>query len=62
MVPCGSGRVGRWKSNELGDGPHTFGVYGTDDNGNQGPTIQHTWRIGKLQKHSQRDIKRKFLT
>ena len=45
--PCGSGNGGSWTSNELNDGEHTFGVFGTDEHGNQGPVIRHTWNIGK---------------
>ncbi|XP_028410633.1 uncharacterized protein LOC114533322 [Dendronephthya gigantea] len=42
---CGSGNGGSWTSNELTDGEHTFGVFGTDEHGNQGPVIRHTWKI-----------------
>ena len=49
-IPCGSGRRGSWTSPELSDGVHTFKVFGTDENGNVGETIQHTWKIGKMMK------------
>ena len=45
-IKCGSGRRGSWTSNELADGQHTFRVRGTDEYGNEGSVIQHTWDIG----------------
>ena len=44
---CGSGKTGVWQKYNVPDGKHRLFVQGTDDLGNTGPTIRHTFGVGK---------------
>ncbi len=45
---CGSGKKGVWQKYNVPDGKHELFVQGTDDLGNTGPKISHTFTVGKL--------------
>ena len=47
-TPCGSGVRQSWISSKLKDGHHSFYLFATDSNGNQGNPVEYKWEIGKF--------------